>query len=270
MTDRPDIHTLTGAYAVDALPDDEREIFEHHLIVCDACAQEVAELQATAARLGAASFEAPPPGLRSRVMAEIDSTRQERPHGTSDAVGDEPADEPDYEPGDELGARRADAARSNRARSGWLTNVSVAAAAVLVVAVAGLSVTIANLNDRIAQVETASSQVTDVLAAADATMVSVEGPSGGVGRVVASPTRGEAVFLADQMEGAPEEHTYELWLIDEEGASPAGLFQPDDRGRATRVMTGDIANAVAIGVTVEPAGGSPVPTSEPVMVFELG
>jgi anti-sigma-K factor RskA len=262
MTDRPDIHTLTGAYAVDALPDDEREIFEHHLIVCDACAQEVAELQATAARLGAASFEAPPPDLRSRVMAEIDSTRQERPHGTADASADEPDDE--------LGARRTDAARSSRASTGWLTNVSVAAAAILVVAVAGLSVTISNLNDRIAQVETASSQVTDVLAAADATIVSVEGPSGGVGRVVASPTRGEAVFLADQMEGAPEEHTYELWLIDEEGASPAGLFEPDDRGRATRVMTGDIASAVAIGVTVEPAGGSPVPTSEPVMVFELG
>jgi anti-sigma-K factor RskA len=254
MTDRPDIHTLTGAYAVDALPDDERDVFEHHLVVCDACAQEVAELQATASRLGAASYEAPPPGLRSRVMAEIDATRQVRPVGVADAP-------------DELSARRDP---SSRRGAGWVTNLAVAAAAVLVVAVAGLSVTIANLNDRVAQVETASSQITDVLAAADATMVSVEGPEGGVGRVVASPTRGEAVFLADDMEPAPHEHTYELWLIDENGASPAGLFDTDARGRATRVMTGDIASVVAIGVTVEPVGGSPEPTSDPVMVFELG
>ncbi len=257
MTDRPDIHTLTGAYAVDALPDDERDVFEHHLMVCDACAQEVAELQATAALLGAASYEAPPPGLRDRVMAEIDGIRQERPVGVADAS-------------DELGAQRG---RTSRFRADWVTNLAVAAAAVLIVAVAGLSVTIANLNadlnERAAQAE-AASQVADVLAAADVTVVSVEGPEGGLGRIVASPTRGEAVFVADDMAQAPHEHTYELWVIDEQGATPAGLFDTDDRGRATRIVTGDFANAAAIGVTVEPAGGSPEPTTEPVMVFELG
>lgn len=253
MNDRPDIHTLTGAYAVDALPNDEREVFEHHLVVCDACAQEVAELQATASRLGAASHEVPPPELRTRVMAEIDATRQERPTGLADAP-------------DELGAHRG---RASRLRAGWITNLAVAAAAVLVVAVAGLSVTITNLNDRVAQVETASSQMTDVLAAADATVVSVESPDGGLGRLVASPTRGEALFVADSMASAPHEHTYELWVINEQGATPAGLFDTDDRGRATRMMTGDFANAAAIGVTIEPSGGSPEPTTEPVMVFEL-
>jgi anti-sigma-K factor RskA len=253
MTDRPDIHTLTGAYAVDALPDDEREVFEHHLVLCDACAQEVAELQATASWLGAASYEAPPPALRDRVMAEIDATRQERPGGLADAP-------------DELGSRRD---RASRRGAGWVTNLAVAASAVLLVAVAGLSVTIANLNERVAQVETAA-QVTDLLVAPDVTVVSVEGPEGGLGRVVASPARGEAVFLADAMASAPVDHTYELWLIGEDGATPAGLFDTDDRGRATRVMTGDIATAAAIGVTVEPDGGSPEPTTEPVMVFELG
>jgi len=254
MTDRPDIHTLTGAYAVDALPDDERDVFEHHLMVCDACAQEVAELQATAALLGAASYEAPPPGLRDRVMAEIDGIRQERPAGIADVS-------------DELGAHRA---RTSWFRADWVTNLAVAAAAVLIVAVAGLSVTIANLNERVDQIELASSQVADVLAAPDVTVVSVEGPDGGLGRIVASPTRGEAVFLADDMAQAPHEHTYELWVIDEQGATPAGLFDTDDRGRATRIVTGDFANAAAVGVTVEPAGGSPEPTTEPVMVFELG
>lgn len=268
MTDRPDIHTLTGVYAVDALPDEEREVFEHHLVVCDACAQEVAELQATASWLGAAYYESPPFSLRGKVLAEIDQTRQERPAGIADAPQEAPKDTP----ADDLASRRGSSGTGSgdRRGAGWVTNLAVAAAAVLVVAVAGLSFTIADLNDRIATVETASAQVTELLTTADATIVSAEGPGGEIGRVVASPTRGEAVFLAGDMQAAPEDQVYELWLISEDGAAPAGMFDPDERGRATRMMTGDIANATAVGITVEPAGGSPEPTSEPIMVFEFG
>ncbi|MFP4149023.1 MAG: RskA family anti-sigma factor, partial [Nitriliruptoraceae bacterium] len=79
MTERPDLHTLTGAYAVDALDDTERAVFEAHLEVCLPCAQEVRELQETAARLGGAAVAAVPSDLKARVLAEIDATRQERP-----------------------------------------------------------------------------------------------------------------------------------------------------------------------------------------------
>lgn len=264
MNDRPDIHTLTGVYALDALPDEEREVFEQHLMVCAACAQEVAELQATASRLGAASHETPPSSLRARVLAEIDATRQEHPEGVTDD---------DEWPGRgraTLPEIHTDADRTGTGHPAWLTRVSVAAAAVLLVAVGGLSLVIAELNDRLAQIEDSSGRVADVLAAPDATVVATEGPTGGVARVVASPVRGEAVFLADDMAPAPEGHTYELWLIEPDAFVPAGFVETDDRGRATQVMTGDIAGASAIGVTVEPEGGSPQPTTEPVLVFELG
>ncbi|NKE62613.1 anti-sigma factor, partial [Lentzea sp. PSKA42] len=61
-----DLHTLTGAYAVNALSDTERAAFETHLIRCESCATEVAELAATATRLGAAVDFPPPPQLRAR------------------------------------------------------------------------------------------------------------------------------------------------------------------------------------------------------------
>jgi hypothetical protein len=51
---------------------------------------------------------------------------------------------------------------------------------------------------------------------------------------------------------------------------PAGLFDPDERGRATRVMTGDVASAVAVGITIEPEGGSVEPSGDPMMVLTLG
>ncbi|MCC5948205.1 MAG: anti-sigma factor [Nitriliruptoraceae bacterium] len=249
--DQPDLHTLTGAYAVDALPDDEREIFEHHLLVCDPCAQEVVELQATASRLADGIDTTLPPALRQRVLDEIDATRQERPRGAQDETAT-----------DELSRRR------NRRVSPWITGIGAVAAAVILVAGFGVATTITDLNDRISEVETASSQMSDVLAAPDAVTIEAAGPDGAMGRVVASPTRGEAVFVAADLEPLPDDRIYELWLIDDT-ANPAGLFAPDDRGRATRIMTGDIANAAAIGVTVEPAGGSPAPTTDPIMVFEL-
>jgi anti-sigma-K factor RskA len=246
----PDIHTLTGAYAADALPEDERRAFEQHLAACEACAQEVAELQATAARLGAASYEPPPARLKAAVLAEIDEVRQEPPR----------------RPAQDAGAT----SRPGRFGGGRWSGVALPAAAIVVVAVLGLSAVVANLNTRVHEVETRATQLTDVLAASDAQLIDTEGPAGSRARVVVSASRGEAVFLASGMDPAPQEHTYELWLIHDAGATPAGLFDVDERGRATRVMTGDLGSTLAIGVTVEPEGGSPQPTTDPVMVVELG
>ncbi len=53
----PDLHHLSGAYAVDALDDGERGPFEQHLAGCADCRAEVAELSATAHSLGALTEE---------------------------------------------------------------------------------------------------------------------------------------------------------------------------------------------------------------------
>src|ERR1700759_753406 len=76
-----EVHTLTGAYALNALDDAERTEFEHHLAECPECTREVAELQLTANRLGAAVAEQPSDLLRQRVFNEIRGTRQEPPGG---------------------------------------------------------------------------------------------------------------------------------------------------------------------------------------------
>ncbi|MFD5632780.1 zf-HC2 domain-containing protein, partial [Streptomyces sp. NPDC127077] len=74
-----DLHTLTGAYALHALDDDERERFERHAADCADCAQEVRELTATAARLGLAVTDSPGPALKDQVMRRITTVRQEAP-----------------------------------------------------------------------------------------------------------------------------------------------------------------------------------------------
>ncbi|WP_461030738.1 RskA family anti-sigma factor, partial [Streptomyces sparsus] len=71
-----DLHTLTGAYALHALSDEERVVFERHLAACTSCAQEVRELAETAERLGRAVAVPPPPELRQRVLRQIGTVRQ--------------------------------------------------------------------------------------------------------------------------------------------------------------------------------------------------
>lgn len=273
-TESDDIHTLTAPYALDALDVDERQVFEAHLEGCDACVREVAELQAVSAWMGASYELVPPAGLRERILQEADRTPQESGReGQAQRAGATVREGIALAPTDELGARRAQ--RSAAAR--WTGRLAVAASVVLLVAVAGLSYTVATLTGRVAELETSTTQaqttttrLTEVLAAPDANVVTVEGEDGAVGQVVASAARGEAVFVVDGMPAPPSDHTYQLWLIGDEGITPAGLFEPDPSGRATHVLTGDIAGASVVGVSVEPAGGSAQPTTDPVMAIEIG
>src|SRR5215213_9788187 len=63
----------TGAYVLDALPEPERAQFEDHMAHCRVCREEADELRVAAAALPESVQPAvPPPGLKTRVMAEVE------------------------------------------------------------------------------------------------------------------------------------------------------------------------------------------------------
>jgi anti-sigma-K factor RskA len=70
---RRDLHSLAGAYALDALEGPELARFERHLRRCSACTDEVRAFAATAAALAFAVAAPPPPSLKGRVLAAIDA-----------------------------------------------------------------------------------------------------------------------------------------------------------------------------------------------------
>ncbi len=70
-----DIHSLVGAFALDAVDDLERAAVDRHLRECDACRIEVAELREAAARLADGAWSVPPPRLRENVLAAVATTR---------------------------------------------------------------------------------------------------------------------------------------------------------------------------------------------------
>jgi hypothetical protein len=90
------------------------------------------------------------------------------------------------------------------------------------------------------------------------------------GRIFVNRDRG-VLLLASNLPPAPTGKTYEMWLIQKEGAPvPAGLFQSDSQGEALYVMNGAVnANTNTVAVTVEPESGSQAPTTTPIIVAML-
>ena len=236
-----DVHALAGAYALDALPDDERAFFERHLAACDACRLEVAELTETAARLGSGAVSAPPPGLRERILAAADVTRQLPPQAEPEPARPMPS----------TWARVRDRAL-------------MPVAACLALVVVALSGRVLNLNRQIdADVgPDADAAVVAVLGATDLETVELDMEGGGPGRFLYSPSADQGVLVAAGMPTVSADKTYELWLIHDGTPVPAGLFRPDGSGAAVAEVEGIVRGAELVAVTVEPAAGSKRPTGE--------
>lgn len=250
MSGGDDVHALSGAYAVDALEPDERVRFEAHLRQCADCRDEVDSLREAAAVLGIDDV-APPASLRDRLLADIATIRPLPPlMAQDDATPDEAPPAPV-----QLDSRRRHVAR---------IPLLAAAAAVIVAAVGGLWVSADDdprqPGDRLTAEE--------VLAASDATSVEKRFPDGAEATVVVSRSLHGAVIKTEDMRRAPVGKDYQLWL-----QTPAGVMEPagvmPDIRNATVLLDGDASDAVGVGITVEPDGGSERPTSEPIAVFAL-
>jgi hypothetical protein len=127
--------------------------------------------------------------------------------------------------------------------------------------------TLAGLRESLA----AQAQVLRVLAGPrtlTATLAPTAGGGAGSGRVVVDPASGETAVVLAGLGPAPAGHVYELWAIrGEKPPEPAGLFAAEAAGpiagRGERVERPDEVTAFA--VSVEPAGGSALPTGPVVL-----
>lgn len=236
-----DLHTLTGAYVLHALSDEERVAFERHLTECPACAQEVTELAETSARLGVAVDTPPPPLLRSRVMAEISQTRQLPPLG--DTTG-----------------RPVTVLRPRRWPM-WTALTAAAASVVLAVTIAiGTIQTNRELSDELAALQASNAELGELLAAPDAEVGTAPASTGGTGILVVSRDQDRAMFMADGLPALPADRTYQLWLVGDEVRS-GGLLDP----AGGPLVAQDVGDLDAVAITVEPAGGSPSGTTDPIL-----
>ncbi len=256
-----DVHTLSGAYALDALSPEEAAEFERHLEGCSACRDEVREFRAVVTAMGEQSWAAPPASLRRKVLDAAERTPQQRPParveepGQAAAPAATPADEPAATPADEPAGDLA----ARRRRSPAL--LLAAAVAVVAAAVGGL-VGIRGLgDDPAARLDV---QASAVFNAPDASQVALETANGGTLHIAVSATREEMAVDVRELPKLDRDHVYQLWAVHDGLTSSRAVLAGDSTGAAMGIPT----QGTEIAVTVEPDGGSKQPTTEPIATVD--
>lgn len=267
-----DERELLGAWALDALDEAEHEAVERALSRDPELRAEGRALREVAARLADAAAVPAPAELRAHVLGAISGIPQEQPGRAGGAEGPRhlsaagPARDADAPSGSPAGTTAAPSASADvvqlsqyraRRRERWI------AAAVVLVAAAVPSVLAVEQGRRAEQAEERIVAVEQALAEPGAELVS--GDVAGGGRAVAVVGAGAAVFAADGLAELSADEVYQLWVIGEGGAESAGVLVVDD-GRASTELA-EVPPGAVLAMTVEPAGGSPQPTSDPIVAI---
>jgi anti-sigma-K factor RskA len=257
---QPQPHSLAGAYVMNALdPADLRRV-ERHLARCQECADEVADLREVVGCLAAASASRPPAELKARLLARTPMIRQLPP-----AVGQQQAGAWRYLP-------RPRWAGSWPKRMRRLAPAPVLAAALaLSVAVAALVIAVTGLPGQHgpARQRPADAAITAILTAPDAMMISAAVRTAGAATVVMSRRERALVFAAAGLPALPASRCYELWLMGTHTDRPVGLLPLPSHGMTGPVIARGLRSGDHLGLTVEPASGSPRPTSAMILVLAL-
>ncbi len=191
---------------------------------------------------------APPPGLRSALLAQISAGAQVPAALQSAEADSTPSSEPVK-------------ARHWGTRS-WF---ALAASLALLVGVGWGAVIVGE------RLNTPASVVAldQIESASDAQSETVTLSDGGEVTAHWSESVGKAVLVSDGLPSIADDESFELWFVRDGAAIPAGTFTSED-GTATALLEGAIESGDVIAVTVEQAGGSPTgqPTSEPIVAIE--
>jgi anti-sigma-K factor RskA len=244
---------LKDAYVLDALPEEERRSFEEFLAAHPERQAEIDELGAVAGLLAFSPEELEsPPELRERLMdvveAEAAPRRERRGSGLAGLAGF-------------IGAR----------------GLALGAAALVLVGLLSWNLLLQNeVEDLQGQVQNSQGQVEDLQAqvrdaqAQQTRTVQLSGTwaNQGADAEVASINGNRIVLVADDLPSIPEGQTCQIWVIKGDVPEPSGLFQPGSTETAASITT-PIKKGDTVAITVEPAGGSEQPTTDPVLSAEL-
>ncbi|MFB2596886.1 anti-sigma factor domain-containing protein [Herbiconiux sp. P17] len=287
--DDDDPRLSTGAYSLDAVSRDEAEAFERAADASDSLREETDGLVETAGLLGlAATPVAPSERMKTELMAKLATTAQlprEQPAQDATASVATPAQDattPEATTPVETPAPAAQAATTvtraelraeSRAHSRWFTRpgtlvAGIAAAAALFIGGGVVGTAVSGGFGTSTVTDVSASGLAEITAAGDSQRSTVPVEGGGTATLVWSNTLGRSAVVVDGLATLPEGKVYEAWYIDAEGAAPAGTFTASGEGTSWHVLAGAMSPGDTIGVTVEPAGGSTAPTTDPIIVAQ--
>ena len=289
MTDREELHLLSGAYALNALEGEEKNRFEAYLLTSEELRAEVDSLSDTAVSIGLATEPVSPPAdLKTRLMAQIAVTPQLAPlpvaRPTLTAVSaaspeanlSQPSSLQPSSP--QLSSPQGGAAEdirtaslgapsrvTARAAARWYTRpivILVAAAAAVTLFVGGNVLGLSAADESQQQ----AAAVSAIVSAKDSQQAKAAVAGGGTATFVWSVGLRQSAVVIDKLPKLAGDKTYELWYIDKGShATSAGTFSAASSGTTVSVLAGAMSAGDTFGITVEPSGGSKKPTTAPIV-----
>lgn len=226
--DHEALKASVAAFSIGALEEEEREEVLRHLETCDECRADFEALAEVASWL--ALIHEPPPlpsGFQERVLTEA----RRRRAGEIISV-----------------------ASPARPRTRWLLGAAATVAFIAVGTWLALNLATGDVPER-------QRAALEALVESDR-QIQLRGTTSAVASVV--PNEDGAVFIATDLSPAPSESVYQLWLKQGGRIVSAGVFEPTD-GIAIVEIDEPFHELDGALVTIEPPGGSPQPTSTPVV-----
>lgn len=228
-----------GAYLLGALPEDEQAPFEEHLAVCKLCADEAELLRIATDALPASPRQlTPPPALKDRIMAVVDSEAELLRAAGPDA---------------DRVTRTKPAGRVRPSR--WSMRPGIAIAMTAAGLVAGVATGIV--------LERGSGAPQERVVVAKVT--AADASAGAGARLIVRDDH--STLVTQRMPPPGAGRVYQVWLK-RAGRAPEptnALFGVSNDGSASVDVPGSLDAVDQVLVTSEPDGGSTVPTRQPVI-----
>jgi anti-sigma-K factor RskA len=229
-----DVAALISSYALGVLEPDQAELAEQHIAASDACRRAFEDALETSAALALCVADSEPPGdLRDRIVGA--------------ALAERPRPVP---------ARAAPGIRERLGRlltpSGGFALAGIAAAVVFALIAVGQYNSASSARDR-------QAALVSILASSDARVVPLKAADGSAsGRVIVA--KGRAALISS-LGAPPSGRTYQAWGLPAGGGKPVPL--PTFSRKGAVVILDHVERYGKLALTVEPSGGSQVPSQAP-------
>lgn len=246
MTDEH-VDDLIDLYALGALEPDEQAAVDQHLDECRRCRNVLAEAKELVFLLAWTPHQHdPPPALQDRLMRRVKQLQR--------LDGDEPV--PWWQ-------------RLIPDLSMRTPQLAFGLAGVMAVLLLFMGFRTTALQQEVASLrgQLQSQQlVVDVLRSPDTRVVALSkqpGVPAGDAQLLLDPGRNRAFLVTSALPSLPQAQTYQLWLIGNNTPVSMGTFEVNQQGVASIVVQANqpLSQYQAVGVSVEPEGGSPQPTN---------
>jgi anti-sigma-K factor RskA len=236
MSDEHMMRDLLPGYSLGILEEGERNAVREHLGGCASCRAELASFTEVTGRLAAAApLREPPRGLEERILQGIAARRPDPVSRSTSAV---------------------------RRGAPWRALTAIAAMCALALGVGNLLQWTGVLQ---APLRGTQSRFTTAL------LSGTGDARNAYGTIVLDPADNKGVLAVTGLPKLDDRHQYQLWLIRDGQRRSGGVFSPDEEGYGGMLLTvpEDFKDFRSLGVTVEPRGGSTLPTGARVLFGSL-